>query len=197
MGGGTATRPLRYAGCLGPEVKPRPGNPSEQVGKPVIVALGSNLGDSAQLVFEGMRRLESSADGPLLRSSLWQTAPVDCPPDSPPFINAVVAFNPRPGETPDSLLARLQELEREFGRRPKRVLNEPRALDLDLIAFGEEVRATSQLTLPHPRACTRRFVLQPLSEIAPDRILPGHQKSVAQLLDALPLAPDCRIKPAQ
>jgi 2-amino-4-hydroxy-6-hydroxymethyldihydropteridine diphosphokinase len=66
------------------------------------------------------------------------------------------------------------------------VLNEPRPLDLDLIAFGREVRAGNRLTLPHPRAHLRRFVLQPLSEIAPGLILPGQSQTVAQLLAALP-----------
>jgi 2-amino-4-hydroxy-6-hydroxymethyldihydropteridine diphosphokinase len=102
------------------------------------------------------------------------------------FVNAVVGLWPRAGETPESLLAKLQALEREFGRRPKKVLNEPRPLDLDLIAFGSEARATRELTLPHPRAHERRFVLQPLSEIAPDLVLPGQSKSVAELLCRLP-----------
>ncbi len=140
-----------------------------------------------------MRRLEELSDRPLLRSSLWQTTPVDCPPGSPVFVNAVVGLVPRAGrDAGDRLLAKLQALEREFGRRPKQVLNEPRPLDLDLIAFGSETRATQELTLPHPRAHERRFVLQPLSEIAPDLILPGQSASVAQLLEQLP--PDQRMR---
>ena len=67
----------------------------------------------------------------------------------------------------EAVLASLQEIEREFGRKPKKVLNEPRLLDLDLIAFASETRAGKELTLPHPRAHERRFVLQPLSEVAP------------------------------
>ena len=102
------------------------------------------------------------------------------------FVNAVVVLLTGRGETPETLLAKLQALEKEFGRRPKEVLNEPRPLDLDLIAFGNETRATRELTLPHPRAHERRFVLQPLSEIAPDLILPGQPQSVAELLRRLP-----------
>jgi 2-amino-4-hydroxy-6-hydroxymethyldihydropteridine diphosphokinase len=151
-----------------------------------VVALGSNLGDSRRNILLGMRHLEELSDGPMLRSSLWQTAPVDCPPGSPVFVNAVVALLSGQGETPETLLAKLQALEKEFGRRPKVVLNEPRPLDLDLIAFGNERRATRELTLPHPRAHERRFVLQPLSEIAPDLILPGQTKSVTELLQRLP-----------
>jgi 2-amino-4-hydroxy-6-hydroxymethyldihydropteridine diphosphokinase len=139
-----------------------------------------------------MDRLEGFSPAPLLKSSLWQTSPVDCPPGSPVFVNAVVGLLPRAEETPESLLAELQVLEREFGRRPKKMRNEPRPLDLDLIAFGEQTRATAELTLPHPRAHERRFVLQPLSEIAPDLILPGRSKTVAQLLADLPPDPSMR-----
>jgi 2-amino-4-hydroxy-6-hydroxymethyldihydropteridine diphosphokinase len=133
-----------------------------------------------------MGRLEELSDGPLLRSSLWQTTPVDCPPGSPPFVNAVVGLVPRPSETPESLLAKLQALEREFGRQPKKVLNEPRPLDLDLIAFAGEVRHGEFLVLPHPRTHERRFVLQPLAEISPELILPGQRRTAAELLEMLP-----------
>lgn len=150
------------------------------------MALGSNLGDPRQNVLEAMERLAAFSDRPLLRSSLWQSVPVDCPPGSPPFVNAVVGLMLRTGETPESMLARLQAIEKEFGRRPKQVLNEPRPLDLDLIAFGGESRTTPELTLPHPRAHQRRFVLQPLSEIAPELVLPGQTKTVAELLRELP-----------
>ena len=161
-------------------------SPKSKVGKLALVALGSNLGDSRRNLLRAMEELQKLSERPLLKSSLWQTTPVDCPPGSPVFVNAVVGLVPREDETPETLLAKLQALEREFGRRPKSVLNEPRPLDLDLIAFGNETRATQELTLPHPRAHERRFVLQPLSEIAPDLILPGQTKSVAQLLHRLP-----------
>lgn len=150
-----------------------------------IIALGSNLGDSRNTILRGMDRLQELSVKPLQRSSLWQSAPVDCPPGSPVFLNAVVALTPKPGETPESLLAKLQALEKEFGRRAKKVLNEPRPLDLDLIAFANETRAGAQLTLPHPRAHLRRFVLAPLAEIAPDVALPGQAKTVETLLREL------------
>jgi 2-amino-4-hydroxy-6-hydroxymethyldihydropteridine diphosphokinase len=136
-------------------------------------------------VGRALRRLEALSAAPLLRSSLWQSSPVDCPPGSPPFVNAVAGLTPRPGETPETLLAKLQTLEQEFGRRPKQVRNEPRPLDLDLLAFGAETRITPALTLPHPRAHQRRFVLAPLAEIAPALVLPGQARSVAELLAAL------------
>jgi len=151
-----------------------------------FVALGSNLGDSLQIIRLVMARLQALSARPLLKSSVWQTTPVDCPPGSPMFVNAVVGLVPSKGETPESLLEKLQAIEKEFGRHPKNIPNEPRPLDLDLIAFETESRSAPQLNLPHPRAHQRRFVLQPLSEIAPDLVLPGQSKTVAVLLQELP-----------
>ena len=156
-----------------------------QCASAAIVALGSNLGDSTATLREAIQKLGQLADGSFLSSSLWQSTPVDCPPGSPLFVNAVVALQPRAGETPEGLLAKLHALENEFGRRPKKVLNEPRPLDLDLITFGAEVRSTPHLALPHPRAHQRRFVLEPLNEIAPELVFPGQNRSVHQLLAGL------------
>jgi 2-amino-4-hydroxy-6-hydroxymethyldihydropteridine diphosphokinase len=159
---------------------------------PVVLALGSNLGDSPALVRAGIARLEALSVAPLRRSSLWTSTPVACPPGSPLFVNAAVLLAPHARETPETLLARTQALEREFGRRPKLVLNEPRPLDVDLIAWGAEVRTTAALTLPHPRAHQRRFVLEPLAELAPDLVLPGQTRPVAELLAALGAAEGLR-----
>ncbi len=150
------------------------------------VALGSNLGDSAQILRDAMARLQEVSDSPVWESSLWQSSPVDCPPGSPMFVNAVVGLLPRAGETPESLHAKLQALEKEFGRPPKLVLNEARPIDLDLIAFGAVTRSSAALNLPHPRAHLRRFVLEPLAEIAPELVLPGQSKNIRELLAALP-----------
>src|ERR1039457_5562132 len=150
------------------------------------VALGSNLGDSWQIILDVTRRLQGFSDEPILRSSLWRTAPLDCPPGSPKFLNGVLGRVPNKGGTPESPFKKISVLEKEFGRQPKKVLNEPRPLDLDLIAFGNQVRNSPELILPHPRAHLRRFVLQPLSELAPDLVLPGQTKTVSQLLADLP-----------
>src|SRR5882724_183269 len=138
-----------------------------------FIALGANLVHPKQNVIRAMDRLKELSDFPLVRSSLWQSTPVACPPGSPMFINAVVGLTPRTDATPENLLDQLQSLEQEFGRRLKSVLNEPRPLDLDLISFRQEKRDSERLTLPHPRAHLRRFVLQPLSEIAADVVIPG------------------------
>ena len=149
------------------------------------IALGSNLGNSRKIILDALARLQNFSAGPILKSSLWQTTPVDCPPDSPKFVNAIVGLIPRKDETPESLLEKLRGLEKEFGRQPKKIPNEPRPLDLDLIAFGNEIRNSPELILPHPRAHQRRFVLQPLGELAPELILPGQTKTVLQLLGEL------------
>ncbi|MCW5557759.1 MAG: 2-amino-4-hydroxy-6-hydroxymethyldihydropteridine diphosphokinase [Verrucomicrobiae bacterium] len=169
-----------------PEASP-PGVPAE-----VFVALGSNLGDPPDLIRRAMDRLDRVAVSAVRRSSLWWSTPVNCPPGSPVFLNAVVALRPRTGETPESLLARLQEIEREFGRHPKQVLNEARPLDLDLIAWGQETRSTPSLILPHPRAHQRRFVLEPLAELAPNVVLPGQTRNVRDLLETAPPDPGLR-----
>lgn len=156
------------------------------------MALGSNQGDPVRQIRDAMDRLDQLSRRPVRRSSLWWSTPVDCPPGSPVFINAAAALDPREGETPESLLARLQGIERDFGRRPKQVLNEARPLDLDLIAWGGEVRTTASLVLPHPRAHQRRFVLEPLVELAPLRVLPGETRTLRELRDAAPPDPGLR-----
>jgi len=78
------------------------------------------------------------------------------------------------------------KLEARLGRERTGLANEPRKIDLDLIAFGDEKRNAETLTLPHPRAHERQFVLAPMVEIAPDLIFPGRTKTVQMLLDELP-----------
>src|SRR6267154_1507703 len=122
MGGEAEPRSIRYAGCAGVEMKrgvrsqesgvrSRSGGGQTPDRCSVFIALGSNLGDSQQNVLRAMEELEQFSESPLLRSSLWESTPVDCPPGSPRFINAVVGLVPRPRETPESLLPKLQEIE--------------------------------------------------------------------------------------
>lgn len=145
------------------------------------IALGSNLGDRRRILREAIEKLAPLSVSAPVVSSFWRTAPVDCPPGSPDFLNAVVRIEPPATTTPETLLEALLVLEREFGRQPKKVLNEARPLDLDLIAFGETRMETPALTLPHPRAHQRAFVLAPLAEIEPGLILPGQTETVAAL----------------
>jgi 2-amino-4-hydroxy-6-hydroxymethyldihydropteridine diphosphokinase len=151
-----------------------------------IIAIGSNLGDSPSAVTEAIERLAKFSEQPLFKSSLWETAPVDCPPGSAKFVNAIVALIPKAYETPETLLAKLHEIEAEFGRQRGHSINAPRLLDLDLIAFAEDRRNSPRLILPHPRAHRRRFVLAPLCELDPGYRFPGHSKTAAELLASLP-----------
>ena len=97
MGREAKTGAVRHAGCAGPEVNfPR----LLQVHNLAIISLGSNLGDSRKLTRAAIARLQEMSAKPLLKSSLWETTPVDCPPGSPMFVNAVVALTPIAGETP-------------------------------------------------------------------------------------------------
>lgn len=161
------------------------------------IALGSNLGDSIRFLDEALDRLESWTDRPLRRSSFWLSEPEDCPPGSREFVNAVAGLIPRTDESPESLLERMQALERELGRKPKRMVNEARPLDLDLIVYGAKTRRGDRLILPHPRAHRRRFVLAPLSEIAPGLVMPGQERTVVELLAGLGMGPGIRrLEPA-
>jgi 2-amino-4-hydroxy-6-hydroxymethyldihydropteridine diphosphokinase len=122
---------------------------------------------------------ELSRWGPLRASSLWRTEPLGAA-DQGWFVNAVVELEVE-GSAAD-LLARLHALERDFGRPAERVHWAPRALDLDLLLFGDAQLASSALSVPHPGLATRRFVLAPLAELAPDLVPPGQSRSVAELL---------------
>jgi 2-amino-4-hydroxy-6-hydroxymethyldihydropteridine diphosphokinase len=148
----------------------------------ILVGIGSNRGDSIGIVRESIERLRSFAKSGFRTSSLWRTSPVDCPPGSADFINAVVAFEPRDGLTPEAMLAALKQLEREFGRSAALVRNAPRELDLDLLVYGDEARTSAEFTLPHPRATERRFVMAPAAEIVADLRWPGTRLTVAELL---------------
>ena len=151
-----------------------------------VVALGANLGESTRAIRAAMDELAKLSASPLFSSSLWRSAPVDCPAGSPDFINAVVAIVPLAMETPETLLAKLHDIERKFGRERRGILNEARALDLDLIAFGGEQRNSPAITLPHPRAHLRAFVLYPLAEILPKFQAPGWTATAGSLTAALP-----------
>ncbi|MGA0853791.1 MAG: 2-amino-4-hydroxy-6-hydroxymethyldihydropteridine diphosphokinase [Luteolibacter sp.] len=149
------------------------------------IALGSNLGDRMANLREAMRLIGEIADktSPFLKAAIYQTEPVHCPPDSPNFFNTVVEIS-FDGNA-EELLKKTRAIETQMGRTPNPQRNAPRLIDLDILYFGEERHDSIHLTLPHPRMHERRFVLQPLSDIRPDLILPRHSKTVASLLDEL------------
>ena len=146
----------------------------------VAVALGSNLGDRERCLREAVGALRTSISR-LRVSAFHETDPVGVEPQ-PRFLNAVAV-----GETQlaaRGLLAALLDVERRFGReRPHP--GAPRTLDLDLILYGEAVIDEPGLRVPHPRFRERRFVLEPLAELAANWVDPVTGRTVGALLDAL------------
>jgi len=150
------------------------------------IAFGSNLGDRRRLLSQARACLLASPllAPPILTSSLYLSSPVDCPPGSDSFLNAVLEAE-LTGE-PAGLLEEMRACERGLGRTRTTARNAPRAIDLDLLYAGDCQIRTADLILPHPRLGGRRFVLAPLAEIRPGLILPGQARTVAQLLAGLP-----------
>ncbi|MCU0748628.1 MAG: 2-amino-4-hydroxy-6-hydroxymethyldihydropteridine diphosphokinase [Akkermansiaceae bacterium] len=148
----------------------------------VGIALGSNLGDRAAHLQAAMDALQGIAvpGKPYLTAPIYQTEPRFCPPGSPQFLNTVVEIE-FPGTALD-LLEMTQAMEIQLGRVRGTERNAPRVIDIDLLYFGNETLNSPRLELPHPRIGERRFVLQPLADIRPDMILPGHSRSIAELL---------------
>ena len=152
-----------------------------------IIAIGANLGDPAAQVraaFAGVRDAFGAPDT-FRASSLWGSRPVGCPPGAPDFVNAACAFE-LPAHTPPlEILDLLQGLEAAAGR-VRTVRNAPRLLDLDLVAFGALEVALPRLSLPHPRAHERAFVILPAAEVASEFALPGTDLQLAELARRVP-----------
>jgi len=145
------------------------------------IALGSNLGDRQALLRRGAEALRGVLSN-LTVSSAHETAYVGAGAAQPPYLNAAAIGDTT--LTARDLLDALLETERQFGRdRP--YPDAPRTLDLDLILFGMEIHDEAGLVVPHPRFRRRRFVLEPLAEIAADWIDPVTGRTVEELLRVL------------
>ena len=146
-----------------------------------VIALGSNLAEPARQVRAALSVLEAHPQIQIEKtSSLYVTAPVGYD-DQPDFVNAVCSV--RTSLDGVSLLAVLNRIEADFGRE-RTFRNAPRTLDLDIIDFDGISSDDPHLTLPHPRAHERSFVMKPLAEILPDFVLGGHGRA-ADLAAAL------------
>ncbi len=146
----------------------------------VVIALGSNLGDS----FASLQgAVDAIADTPDVWvtgvSPVYETTPVDCPPDAQNFLNAVLLADTTLAA--NRLMDRALAVEDAYGRERSDVANAPRTLDVDLIVVGDRRSDTEALQLPHPRAHERAFVLQPWHDLEPDAELPGHGPVVVLL----------------
>ncbi|MFI8572633.1 MULTISPECIES: 2-amino-4-hydroxy-6-hydroxymethyldihydropteridine diphosphokinase [Stenotrophomonas] len=137
------------------------------------IGLGANLGDAAQTLREAFQALAALPQTTLQARSQLYSTPAWGNEDQPAFVNAAAVLDttlPAP-----ALLEALLEIERRFGRvRDPAVHWGPRALDLDVLLYGEDVIDLPQLQVPHPYLHTRAFALLPLAEIAPEAVIPGH-----------------------
>ena len=133
-----------------------------------FIGLGSNLGDRAEALRQGVAQLEAAGDVTAV-SPLYETEPVGGPEDQGAFLNVVVELHTT--DSPRQLLIRCQALE-EAAHRVRTVRFGPRTLDADVLLVDGLTVDEPDLTVPHPRMWERRFVLQPLSDLAPDLVPP-------------------------
>jgi 2-amino-4-hydroxy-6-hydroxymethyldihydropteridine diphosphokinase len=149
------------------------------------VALGSNLGDRLENLRAARRQIIdlNEVHPPILSSGIYETEPVDCERNASKFLNAVVEFD-YDGD-PEQLLEQVARIEESLGRKRDHRKNVSRTIDIDLLYCGDRQIDNERLQLPHPRVHTRKFVLQPLTDIQPDLILPNQKKTIRQLLAEL------------
>lgn len=152
--------------------------------KMVYLGLGSNIGDREAELRTAVRKLDAYDFRIRKVSPVFESEPMYMT-DQPPFLNAVVQ-----AETtlfPMRLLLRIANLEKQMGRR-RLAKNGPRNIDIDILLFGRFVVNTPQLQIPHPRMPERRFVLEPMVELAPDLRHPVLRRTMKELLMAVPSA---------
>jgi 2-amino-4-hydroxy-6-hydroxymethyldihydropteridine diphosphokinase len=149
----------------------------------VFVALGSNIGDRLGFLQKAMDALGSARGFKVRRvSSVYETEPVGKK-DQPQFLNAAVELHSL--MSPQDVLVTLKQIERAVGRTPSERWG-PREIDLDLIYVQDLVIDRPELVLPHPEVASRRFVLTPLAEIAPEFVDPLRKRSLRKLLSSCP-----------
>ena len=158
-----------------------PGSRSAPHDEDVVLALGGDLaGDypSLEALLEAALSSLPRAGLRILRRSGWWRSAAWPDPSQPAYLNGVAIVETT--LSPQGVLAQILALEAAFGRK-RGAANAPRTLDIDLIAYGRQVIDAPDLTLPHPRAAERRFVMGPLAEIAPDWVHPTLGKTAAEL----------------
>jgi 2-amino-4-hydroxy-6-hydroxymethyldihydropteridine diphosphokinase len=149
--------------------------------KRVYLSLGSNIGDRAANLQSAIGELSRFGKVAAV-SSFYETEPVEFT-KQPWFLNCAVSLDTE--KTPGQLLRALLEIERTMGRLRTQQKG-PRKIDIDILLFGDSSVNTATLTIPHPAMYERRFVLEPLAEIAPNARHPLLNKTVRELRDSLP-----------
>jgi 2-amino-4-hydroxy-6-hydroxymethyldihydropteridine diphosphokinase len=155
------------------------------------VSLGSNLGDSSGNLLLAIRGLMDARLDVIRLSKIYETEAVETFPQ-PPFLNQIMELRGSTLPRPEELMARLLRVEYALGRT-REIEKGPRLIDLDLLLYPGVTTDTQFLTLPHPRLHLRRFVLQPLAELAPQLVHPKLNKTISQLLEQLEDASEVRL----
>jgi 2-amino-4-hydroxy-6-hydroxymethyldihydropteridine diphosphokinase len=160
----------------------------------VFLSLGSNLGNREEHLRAAVQELMQRRVAVLRCASIYSTEPREVL-DQPWFLNTVLWADT--DLSPDELLSVCLEVE-QVQRRTRDQMKGPRTLDIDILLFGNKIVQKPGLTIPHPALSTRRFVLEPLAEIAPDYVDPASGKTVRQLLtDCNDTATVTRVSDAQ
>lgn len=154
-----------------------------------FIGIGSNLGVPAENCEKAIRLLKATTEIEVVaQSCLYESEPVGKT-DQNWFVNAVVAI--KTALTPEALLVAVLAIEKDLGRERREKWG-PRIIDLDLLAYEDQVTSSNDLTLPHPEMTKRRFVLLPLSEFAGDYLHPVENKTIHDLLQELPQIPQVK-----
>jgi 2-amino-4-hydroxy-6-hydroxymethyldihydropteridine diphosphokinase len=169
------------------ETFPPKSQTNSSVHKTAYLSLGSNLGDRAENLQTAIAKLAEFGNVVAV-SSFYETEPVELT-AQPWFLNCAVKFDTE--KMPRQLISAILSLEQSMGRQRKQKKG-PRTIDIDVLLFGSSIIEIPSLTIPHPRLHERRFVLEPLAEIAPDARHPVFKRTVRELRDALPVGQTVR-----
>lgn len=154
------------------------------------LSLGSCQGDSQGLLLKAIDELNKLPKTSVVaKASFYETEAVDVPEKYKDLVFINTAAIVETALTPDELSIAVHELEYKLGRVRTGERHAPRTIDIDIITHGDTILVRPDLTLPHPEAVNRRFVIEPIAEIRPNLIIPGQSKTAKEILQLLPTAP--------